>query len=205
MEFGEKLQVLRKQRGLTQEQLAEQLFVSRTAISKWESGRGYPGIESLKCISKFFSVSIDDLLSGEELIVLAESENKSNLKRNYDFFVGLLDIMVIMCIFLPLYGQRQGDYIYSVNLFRYRDQTLTNRMIYWVLLLVMVGTGFLKLAVTHFSKASWCDFLSRFSVGVNVIAVFFFTAAREPYVTSLLFLFVMIKVFLLAKQSQKRL
>ena len=53
MEFHEKLQELRKDRGLTQEELAEALFVSRTAISKWESGRGYPNIESLKEISKF--------------------------------------------------------------------------------------------------------------------------------------------------------
>jgi len=52
MEFNEKLQQLRTGKNLTQEQLAEQLYVSRTAISKWESGKGYPNIESLKCISK---------------------------------------------------------------------------------------------------------------------------------------------------------
>ena len=73
MEFNEKLQQLRTGKNLTQEQLAEQLYVSRTAISKWESGKGYPNIESLKCISKFFSVTIDELLSGEELITLAET------------------------------------------------------------------------------------------------------------------------------------
>lgn len=60
MEFCEKLQELRKKRGLTQEELAEQLYVSRTAISKWESGRGYPSIDSLKAIAKFFSVSLLD-------------------------------------------------------------------------------------------------------------------------------------------------
>ena len=52
MEFNEKLQELRKQKGLTQEAMAELLFVSRTAVSKWESGRGYPGIDSLKAIAK---------------------------------------------------------------------------------------------------------------------------------------------------------
>ena len=67
MEFHEKLQELRKSRGLTQEELAEALFVSRTAISKWESGRGYPSIDSLKEISRYFSVSIDELLSGDQL------------------------------------------------------------------------------------------------------------------------------------------
>ncbi|MBO4903741.1 MAG: helix-turn-helix transcriptional regulator, partial [Lachnospiraceae bacterium] len=72
MEFNEKLQELRKARSLTQEELAEALFVSRTAISKWESGRGYPSLDSLKEISKFFSVSIDDLICSEEIISAAE-------------------------------------------------------------------------------------------------------------------------------------
>lgn len=79
MEFHEKLLQLRKQKGMTQEQLAEELFVSRTAISKWESGKGYPNIDSLKSISKLFGVTIDELLSGEELITLAASENRSNV------------------------------------------------------------------------------------------------------------------------------
>ena len=60
MEFGKKLQALRKSRDLTQEALAEQLYVSRTAISKWESGRGYPSIDSLKAIAGYFSVSLDE-------------------------------------------------------------------------------------------------------------------------------------------------
>ena len=46
MEFNEKLQQLRKSKGLTQEELAQAIYVSRTAVSKWESGRGYPNIES---------------------------------------------------------------------------------------------------------------------------------------------------------------
>lgn len=74
MELHEKLQQLRKQKNLTQEELAELLFVSRTAISKWESGRGLPNIDSLKAISKVFSISIDELLSGEEIIQAAEKQ-----------------------------------------------------------------------------------------------------------------------------------
>ena len=81
MEFHEKLQELRKNRGLTQEELAEALYVSRTAISKWESGRGMPSIESLKAISKFFAVTLDDLLSSEELLVIAEDDH--NQKEMY--------------------------------------------------------------------------------------------------------------------------
>ena len=81
MELSEKLQELRKEKGLTQEELAEALFVSRTAISKWESGRGVPNIESLKAISKFFSVSIDELLSGEEILKIADEDNKQKEKH----------------------------------------------------------------------------------------------------------------------------
>lgn len=54
MEFNEKLQQLRTGKNLTQEQLAEQLYVSRTAISKWESGKGYPNIESLSVFLNSF-------------------------------------------------------------------------------------------------------------------------------------------------------
>lgn len=83
MEFHEKLQELRKSRGLTQEELAEALFVSRTAISKWESGRGYPSIDSLKEISSYFSVSIDDLLSGEQLIFIARKKKTNQISMAY--------------------------------------------------------------------------------------------------------------------------
>ncbi|MFN1911795.1 helix-turn-helix domain-containing protein [Clostridioides difficile] len=65
------------------------LFVSRTAISKWESRRGYPSIDSLKEISRYFVVSIDDLLSGEQLITIAEKENKP-ISILYATYWGLL-------------------------------------------------------------------------------------------------------------------
>ena len=122
MEFHEKLQELRKSRGLTQEELAEALFVSRTAISKWESGRGYPSIDSLKAISSYFSVSIADLLSGEQLIFIAEKENKSNLNGVCDLLLGFVDLFSLMLIFLPLYPKPVNGYIYSVNLFVCRTQ-----------------------------------------------------------------------------------
>ena len=78
MEFHEKLQELRKQKGLTQEELAARLYVSRTAISKWESGRGYPNLDSLKAIAKFFSVTLDELLSTDEVLTIAEKEQQKN-------------------------------------------------------------------------------------------------------------------------------
>ena len=112
MEFNEKLQKLRKSKGLTQEELAEDLYVSRTAISKWESGRGYPGIDSLKEIAAYFSVTIDELLSGEALILIAEKENKSNLRRTHDILFGAADILSFLLILLPLYPKTIDGYVY---------------------------------------------------------------------------------------------
>lgn len=63
MSFGENLRNARKQRHITQEELAEKLGVSRQAISKWESDGGYPETEKLMAISKALNVSIDTLLS----------------------------------------------------------------------------------------------------------------------------------------------
>ena len=101
MEFNEKLQHLRKENNMTQEQLAERLYVSRAAVSKWESGKGYPNIESLKAISKLFSVSIDDLLSGDELLTLAETENRTNINTIYGLIFGILDPVSYTHLTLP--------------------------------------------------------------------------------------------------------
>lgn len=111
MEFHEKLQQLRKQKNLTQEELAELLFVSRTAISKWESGRGLPNIDSLKAISKVFSISIDELLSGEEIIQAAENEKRENAVHLRNILYGLMDIMCAVFFFVPIFGERDGNYI----------------------------------------------------------------------------------------------
>ena len=91
MEFHEKLQELRKRKGLTQEELAELLYVSRTAVSKWESGRGLPNIDSLKAIARYFSVSLDELLSGEEILVAAENDRAEIRMTIQDMVFGLLD------------------------------------------------------------------------------------------------------------------
>jgi len=66
MTFGEKIQKLRKEAGLSQEELAYQLNVSRQAISKWERDNGYPETEKIVRMSKIFHVTLDYLLNEEE-------------------------------------------------------------------------------------------------------------------------------------------
>ena len=138
MEFGEKLQELRKNKGLTQEELAEELYVSRTAVSKWESGRGYPSIDSLKDISKFFSVSIDDLLSGEKLLSIAEKENKSNIRNMCDLLFSIVDLFSIILIVLPLYPNAIDGFVYSVNLLNYTQVSGINKTVYWFFFALLI-------------------------------------------------------------------
>lgn len=75
MLFNEKLKMLRKENNLTQEELAEKLYVSRQAVTKWESGDGTPDIENLKQISELFNISIDELVK-EDKNVTIENEEK---------------------------------------------------------------------------------------------------------------------------------
>lgn len=69
MTFGKKIKEARKQNGLSQEELAKKLCVSRPAITKWESDRGMPDIENLKMISKLFDVSIDYLVTDSDILI----------------------------------------------------------------------------------------------------------------------------------------
>lgn len=76
MKLCEKLVKLRKESGLTQEELAEKLFVTRTAVSKWENDKGYPGIDSLKLLSQVYNVSLDELISDDDVIAARESKKR---------------------------------------------------------------------------------------------------------------------------------
>ena len=66
MTLAEKLKSIRKQAGMSQEQLAEKLGVSRQAVTKWETDAGIPDIENVIAISALFDISIDELLSNEK-------------------------------------------------------------------------------------------------------------------------------------------
>lgn len=199
MEFHEKLQELRKSRGLTQEELAEILYVSRTAISKWESARGYPSIDSLKEISKYFSVTIDDLLSGEKLISIAEKENKSNIRNMCELLFGIVDICYFLLIVLPFYPNTINGFVYSVNLITYKETTVLNLWIYWIMFLILIAAGVLKIIFMQLEVEKWQNLITGFSMGVNILAVLFLALAREAYVVSMAFLLLVIKGILILK------
>ena len=197
MEFYEKLQELRKSRGLTQEELAEALYVSRTAVSKWESGRGYPSIDSLKELSSYFSVTIDDLLSGEKLISIAQKENRSSLRKLCDTLVGVTDLFAILLIVLPLYPKTVDGYVYSVNLWNYAETSPLNQLVYWGLFvaLVLVGAGKLMLMVMQGENRQ--KLITICSMTLGILTVLFLALAGETYAVAVAFLLLLIKGILL--------
>ncbi len=199
MEFHEKLQELRKSRGFTQEELAEALFVSRTAISKWESGRGYPSIDSLKQIAGFFSVTIDELLSGEKLLSIAEKENQSNMQNLCRMLAGAIDLFYFLLIVLPLYPKSMDGFISSVNLIAYTETTAFNRMIYWGMFLALIVIGMLEIALVQLKITKAHKIQLAVSMLLSILAVLFLALTGETYATALAFLLFILKVFLSIK------
>ena len=201
MEFNEKLQELRKQKGLTQEELAEALYVSRAAISKWESGRGYPNIDSLKEISRFFSVTIDDLLSGSEILTIAEEDQKQKNSLLLDLVFGLLDLSVSMFLFLPLFGQREHDTVYEVSLLALSNIAPYLMGAYITIIAGMILWGILTLALQNCNGKFWVNYKRRISFLLGGSGTLLFIVGMQPYAAALLFIFLCIKVLVFAKKQ----
>ena len=85
MIFSEKLQLIRKSKGLTQEELAEKLEVSRQAVAKWESGQVYPDINNLIQISNLFNVTVDYLVKDQACIVSCVENVEQDIAKLIEF------------------------------------------------------------------------------------------------------------------------
>ncbi len=101
--FSDKLKKLRLSKNLTQDQLAKLIYVSRSAVAKWEQNRGFPNIDALQRISKIFEVSIDDLLSDKELKILEVTNNKKKISLQRKIIISLSILTaIILIVFISL-------------------------------------------------------------------------------------------------------
>ena len=202
LEFHEKLQSLRKNKGLTQEELAESLYVSRTAISKWESGRGYPSIDSIKEIASFFSVTIDELLSSEKILSLAKKENKRNIQKICNLLFGIVDLFTLMLVVLPLYPNTVNDHIYSVNLPKFTEISSFSIQVYWVVFLTLIVLGSLEIVLTQLNVQKGQILLMWCSMVLGMLGVLSLILTRQVYATILIFALLTIKVILYIKYAK---
>lgn len=144
MIFGERLKQERQKKGWSQEELAQKLYVSRQAISKWETAQNYPGIEILLQISDLFGLTVDELLRSDEELkkkVINDGRHLAhpNLKIFFDitFLIGFALMVLRLGVFL-------------INRFTTMDVALFGEGLFWnlgtFLLLVVggIGSDFLK-------------------------------------------------------------
>ena len=198
MEFNEKLQELRKSRSLTQEELAEALFVSRTAISKWESGRGYPNLDSLKEISRYFSVSIDELICPEEILSAAQDEKKEYMDRYLSLICSTLDILLALLLFLPVFGNG-ADSPASVTLFGITGLNPWIKTVFAVVISLTVLNGICGVVISHLDKPVWNRHRLVTGMVLSVTGAAIFILTRQPYAGILCLIMLVVKGLLIGK------
>ena len=198
MEFGKKIKKLRKQKKWTQDELAQKLYISRTAVSKWECGAGYPNIDSLKDIANLFNITIDELLSTEEIIDIAKKENNSNIRKTTNLIYGLLDIISILFIFLPIYAYKTENIIYSVSLFNTNDISNNIKIIYIIILSILSLIGIIEL-ILNFIDNKIQQKINIISLILESLSIIFFMVSRQIYLTSFIFIIFIIKTLVIMK------
>ena len=198
MEFHEKLLELRKSKGLTQEELAEALFVSRTAISKWESGRGYPSIDSLKEISHFFSVSIDELICPREMITAAEDDQKAVIGRYVSVICNTLDILTAVLLFLPVFGNGTASPA-SVTLFGLTGIQLWLKIVFITVICIIILNGICGVILSRLDRPVWNRHRIVTGMVLSVAGVGIFIGTRQPYAGMICFSILVIKAWLIIK------
>lgn len=201
MEFNEKLQELRKQKGMTQEELAACLYVSRTAISKWESGRGYPNIDSLKAIAKFFSVTVDELLATDEVLSIAEEDGKRKQMQVRDLVYGLLDLCSAMLLFLPFFAERTDQFVQSVSLVALGSVQLYLKTTYLIVVIAMTLMGIVRLALQNCQVMIWQKSKMPLSLSFGAVLALLFMISAQPYAAVFAFVLLAIKALLLIKRA----
>lgn len=201
MELKEKLVALRKEKNLTQEQVGEKLFVSRTAVSKWESGKGFPNLDSLKGISMLFNISIDELLSTEDLLNLANKENKENQNKIVGLAFGLLDLMALSFIFFPFYANLKNGYYFSVSLFEFETRYFI-KMSYYAIYLLLASLGAVEIVSSFLKNKKFFSICKIISFSIASFSILLFMTTREPYAGSLMFMLLLIKALLVYRTSK---
>ena len=143
MKFSDKLKVLRAEHNLTQDDLADKIYVTRTAISKWETDNGYPSIESLKQIAMLFNTTVDELINDEDLKHKEDLELKDSKTNHAIALVGLaVGLISAICLFfikIPfVFGMLIGLAILSTSIYLvftelsltyYKDKKLTKKQL----------------------------------------------------------------------------
>lgn len=157
MKFADKMKLYRRQKGWTQQDVAERLLISRKTISSWENGRSYPDIFMLVQISDLYHVSLDDLLREDhEMINNYKEEHTMNAKKDNTFTISYI-INFFACIYFLLQ---------TIGLVK----TTSLSSIWRVVLGVMVGIALLNVYYL-ISKCDWKKVKRQEKVGMIITLI----------------------------------
>lgn len=194
--FSNKLKSLRQEKGLTQEQLANQLFVSRTLITKYETGKVVPSKDNLEKIADFFNVDISLLFNNDDTLEVVLDKNKTN--NNYKLINNVLIILTIVLLltfvviaFIPLItsfkyvypippGQNTPNREYvtlSIVMSSLNNQNPIG-LLTFLFCLINSGLGFTNLFITNNKYLLISHYVLFF---INLILIFFSVAFAISY------------------------
>lgn len=114
MEFKDNLKQLRTEKGLTQAQLAEKLFVSRSTVAKWENGLGLPNPESMAALEELFGVTAQEIATKEPENVIVQKNKKMHLVSCVFAYLAV-SVLILALIFLP-YAIQRGYYGFTPDM-----------------------------------------------------------------------------------------
>jgi len=204
MEFKDILHRLRLEANLTQEQLAEKLFVSRVTVSKWETGRGYPNLDSIKLIAKIFSVSIDDLLLHDGGISIEDSATtatKGSFKQ-YNVFFGCLDLFTGILLFLPIFVNRGiKDTIVLDSLLVIHFFTPAVKWILVAFICFVSFFGVIELSLQTVQDKIWSKKSLFASIFLSMCCEVLFILTLQQTPALIILAFIVIKIHMLRKVS----
>ena len=193
MTIGERLLNLRKEKNLSQEDLANELNVSRQSISKWETNQSMPDFDKIVSLCKYFNITTDELLTGNKDIVEAEEMNiKTNYARNLAISIGLyifsLTALILfaagfdqpvvgVCAFFTFIAIATGLIIYNSIMYgkkrkKEKNDNLQTKLVIEVVNTLCVVLYFLVSFITNAWHITWIIFLAVGLVDAIVKLIF---------------------------------
>lgn len=135
-------------------------------------------------------------------MIIAEKENRANIRKVLDYLLGLNDLLACGLIFLPLFPHLVEKMVYAVSLIEYSDVSTTIRLIYWILFASLVATGVVIVVLNHFKFEKAKRVMITLSMGISIVTVLVLAITRAAYATSVAFILMTIKGLLLLKREK---
>ena len=116
MKIGDKLKKARMDKNLTQEEVAEKIFVSRQSISNWENNKTYPDIGNVIALSDLYQISLDELLKGSDNFMKHLEESTDIVKSNKKLVIAILFALVVV-ILMALFTEFLPEKVFLISIF----------------------------------------------------------------------------------------